>query len=511
MSPTVNISSGRLEGFQLDRCLAFRGIPFAAPPVNHLRFLPPQPAEPWAGVRSAKEFGNAAPQYITGIDFMDAGAPLSEDCLYLNVYTLSTLGARPVMVWIHGGAFSLGSGAQKAYNDPTIATFGDIVLVTINYRIGPLGFIYLGYHGGNEWGASANLGLLDQIAALQWVQDNIRAFGGDPSNVTIFGESAGSASVAALLAMPKARGLFHKAIGQSGTANLISKPDKAAKVTNNLLKKLKIHSGEAKKLQEKSWEEIIHAAQVMAGPFGAGFGDPMTSFWPVTDGITIPEQPYIAVKEGSAKGVPLIFGSNRDEAQFLEAISGVTFPEINDSQLKKHVKHLLGRWKDHAAILIDVYRDSRKERNLPSANKRILSAIATDMYMRIPALRLLEAQHPHESRVYNYLFCWESPGQQAALHGLEIPFVFGMVDNSNQTKGIINASGPGVKVLSDNMMNAWIAFARTNDPGIADLNWLSYNPDNRATMIYDTHSEMQIAPFEEERALWADIMKQGNM
>lgn len=507
MSPIITTTSGKLEGFQMDQCLAFRGIPFAAPPIDHLRFLPPQPAESWTGVRSAKEFGHAAPQPITGIDFMDAGVPLSEDCLYLNVYTPSAKGTRPVLVWIHGGAFFLGSGSQKAYNDPILATYGDVVLVTINYRIGPLGYIYLGHHGGNDWGASANLGLLDQIAALQWVQDNISAFGGDSRNVTILGESAGSASVAALLAMPKAKGLFHKAIGQSGTANVISRPDKAAMVTDQLLKKLDIPPGDAKKLQEKSWEAIIRAAQGMAGPFGVGFGNPMTSFWPVTDGITIPKSPYLAVKEGNAKGVPLMFGTNRDEAQFIEAISVIQFPEIDDNQLKKQVENFLGRRKEHAATLIEVYRESRKERDLPSGNKRIFSAIVTDMYMRIPTIRLLIAQQPHDSRVYNYLFCWESPEAKAAIHGLEIPFVFGLVDRLKQSDQIGSASGTEAKALSAKMMNAWVSFARTGDPGTVELNWLPYTSDHRATMIYDVHTRLENAPFEQERKIWDSIIK----
>ena len=203
-----------------------------------------------------------------------------------------------------------------------MAVKGDVVVVTINYRLGPFGYIYLGAHGGDEWGASANLGQLDQIAALKWVQDNIANFGGDPGNVTIFGESAGSAAVAALLGMPDAKGLFHKAIGQSGTINRIGRPEFAAQVTDNLLKELNIPSGNAKQLEEKSWQEIVAAAQAISSDTGLGAAGAMFGFWPVVDGKTIPIPPYKAVQQGFAKGIPIIFGSNRDESKFGAVIAG---------------------------------------------------------------------------------------------------------------------------------------------------------------------------------------------
>lgn len=507
MKPIVETASGKLSGFDIKHCLAFRGIPFAKPPVGKLRFLPPQPLEPWSGVREAAAYGNACPQRISGVEFMDAGVPLDEDCLYLNVYTPSAEGRRPVMVWIHGGGFSLGSGSQKGYNTGTLAAKGDCVLVTINYRVGPLGYVYLGGHGGDDWGASANVGQLDQIAALKWVRENIACFGGDPDCVTIFGESAGSAAVAALLAMPEASGLFHRAIGESGTANFVSRPEIAYHVTDKYLKQLNIPAGESQKLQEKTWQELIQASQDMMGGEELGFGNPMFSFWPLVDGKTIPKPPLKAVREGSAKGVPLIFGSNRDEMVFAQVISGKPAEKIDDARLKQRVEMMLRANKDKADMMIDVYRKSRRARNMPAENHNLLYAIITDMQMRVPTIRLLEAQGKHESRVFNYLFCWELKALKASIHGLEIPFVFGTAGPGFSQDRIMSAEGEGVETLSENMMKAWVAFARTGDPSIPGLAWAPYDERRRATMIYDTVSKVVDAPFDAELAAWDDIMK----
>ena len=508
MMKIIETTSGKLEGMKKKNGLAFRGIPFAKPPIGKLRFLPPQPPEPWSGLREAKAYGQAAPQHESGIEFMDAGVPLDEDCLYLNVYTPSTEGSRPVLVWIHGGGFSLGSGSQKGYNTGTLSMKGDVVVVTINYRLGPLGYIYLAGHGGNDWGASANLGQLDQIAALKWVRDNIAGFGGDPNNVTIFGESAGSAAVAALLAMPDAKGLFHKAIGESGTANIVARPEFAAQLADKLLTQLNIPAHDSQKLQDKTWQEIIQASQEIMSQDTMGFGNPMLSFWPVTDEKTLPQPPLRAVREGSAKGIPIIFGSNRDEAVFALAISGRKAEKMDEATLTQRVEMLLRAHKDQAGRVIEIYRKSRKERNLPQENQNLLFAIITDMQMRIPSIRLIEAQKKHETKAYNYLFCWELKSLKASIHGLEIPFVFGTVGLADDKPDrIMDVRGEGVEALSNHMMSAWVAFARTGDPSIPGLPWAPYDSNRRATMIYDKVSELVDAPFDEELAAWDDIIE----
>ena len=502
----VQTAQGKLEGFKLKHCLAFRGIPYAKAPVGGLRYLPPQPAEPWTGVRKAHEYGHALPQGASGVEFMDAGVPLDEDGMYLNVYTPSKEGKRPVMVWIHGGGFSLGSGSQKGYNTGTLAGKGDVVVVTINYRLGPFGYIYLGDHGGDEWGASANLGQLDQIAALKWVKENIAAFGGDPANVTIFGESAGSVAVAALLGMPGAKGLFHKAIGQSGTANRVARPEFAAHITDKLLKALNIPSNNAKQLEEKPWQEIVKAAGKISSPGGLGEAGAF-GFWPVVDGKTIPVPPYEAVREGFAKDIPILFGSNRDESKFAAALTGGKMPAMDEATLKQRVQLFLGKNKDRADDIINVYRKSRKSLNLLHENQDIFAAITTDMQMRIPGIRLVEAQANHSPIAYNYLFCWELPALQASIHGLEIPFVFGTIAKTEGSADRIMAvSGEGAEKLSDVMMNAWVSFARTGRPGLPALPWAPYDTEKRATMVFDETSELADAPFEIERAVWDGII-----
>ena len=226
MEPIATTTLGALRGLERGDHLAFLGVPFAKPPIGERRFTAPEPLDPWTGTLDAIEFGDAAPQDPFVPASFRATVPESEDCLSLNVYTPALDGARrPVLFWIHGGGFSHGSGSQAAYDGGPLAERGDVVVVTINYRVGALGYLYLGGHGGDAWGAAANVGQLDQIAALQWVHDNIERFGGDPGNVTIFGQSAGGVAVSTLLAMPAANVLFHKAIAQSGTANRLGDTD----------------------------------------------------------------------------------------------------------------------------------------------------------------------------------------------------------------------------------------------------------------------------------------------
>ena len=284
-STRVETTQGRIEGEQHESGCVFRGIPFAAPPIGSLRFCAPQPAEPWPGVRSALSFGPSAMQGSSAIPGMEALGPKSEDCLYLNVYTPAADGQkRPVMFWIHGGAFKLGGAATTLYDGSRLARRGDAVIVTTNYRLGALGYLALAQHGGARIGSSANCGQLDQIAALQWVRANIERFGGDPDNVTIFGESAGGMAVTTLLCMPAARGLFHRAISQSGAAAFTTSAAQAAELASRTVARLGLNDAES--LRAVSAEALTdaydHAGAHLA--FRSGVG-------PVVDGETLPEQP----------------------------------------------------------------------------------------------------------------------------------------------------------------------------------------------------------------------------
>jgi para-nitrobenzyl esterase len=499
MSDIATTAQGRVRGERRGAHLAFRGLPFAKPPVFALRFAAPEPPEPWADVRPAIEFGPSAPQGLPAAPGMLAEGPQSEDCLYLNVYTPALDGARrPVMFWIHGGAFVVGSGSQPLYDGGRMAERGDVVVVTINYRLGALGYLYLGQHG--DWGAP-NAAQLDQVAALRWVRDNIAEFGGDPNNVTIFGESAGSMAVCTLLAMPAARGLFHRAIAQSGASLRLLRPDNAARITEALLKELGIPAPSSQRLRDVPLERILQA-QLAAGR------DPLTmrGFSPVCDGVTVPRQPDELFASGEGADVPLLIGTNRDEMNLFNAplLRDVDKPLDDASAIAVLQGSLPRRARERAPSLLSTYEQSRAARNLPHGNRALLGAIQGDMRFRIPAIRFAEAYRARNERVFMYLFTYASPAMRGALgacHGLEIPFVFGTIDKPLQDR--FAGKGPVVQALSEQMMDAWISFARNDAPGHPRLgDWPPYEPERRATMVVDKQSGLQFAPFDEEREVW---------
>jgi para-nitrobenzyl esterase len=491
----VETSYGKLRGEARGGHLAFRGVPYARPPVGELRFMAPQPPDAWTGVRDALTFSSCAPQDPLAAPGFKAEGPESEDCLYLNVYTPAADGGRrPVLFWIHGGGFSHGSGSQPSYDGGRLAERGDVVVVSINYRLGALGYLYLGDHGGHGWGAASNAGQLDQIAALSWVRDNVAAFGGDPAQVTIFGESAGAVAVSTLLAMPEARGLFGKAIAQSGTANRLGNTDTAAAITARYLKTLGVEDGDPQKLRSVPVEALLRAQ----GPRG-----PLS---PVVDGRSLPQRPISAVREGVARDIPLMVGTNRDEQKLYVSVPRSA---IDDAELERQVREQLPRGAaERASDVIAVYRKSRAARGLPSSNHDIADAVMTASRFRIPATRLCEAQLAHQPRTYLYQFDWESParrGELGACHGLEVPFVWGTVGKNGNPR--FTGVGAEADALSQRMMDAWIAFARTGDPSHAGIGtWPPYTTGERQTMVFARRSGAQAAPFEEERAVWDALL-----
>ena len=495
MHTEVETSYGKLRGLARGAHLAFLGVPYARPPVGELRFIAPAPPAAWSGVRDALAFSCCAPQDPVAAPGFKAEGPESEDCLYLNVYTPKPDGARrPVLFWIHGGGFSHGSGAQPSYNGGPLVERGDVVVVTINYRLGALGYMYLGDHGGGRWGAATNAGQLDQIAALRWVHDNIAAFGGDPAQVTIFGESAGGAAVCTLLAMPEARGLFSKAIAQSGTANRLGNTDTAAAVTARYLRTLGVEDADPNKLRSVPVEALLRAQ----GPRG-----PLS---PVVDGRSVPQRPISAVREGVARDIPLLIGTNRDEHKLYVDVKRAP---IDDAELERQVREQLPRGAaGRAGDVIAAYRKSRAARGLPSSHHDIADAVATASRFRIPATRLCEAQLPHQPRTFLYQFDWESPARRGALgacHGLEVPFVWGTVGNNGNPR--FTGTGPEADQLSRHMMDAWLAFAKTGDPSHPGIGaWPTYSTSDRQTMIFGRRCGAEAAPFEEERAIWDALL-----
>ncbi len=509
MTSIAQTRSGKLEGEEREGIHVFRGVPYAAPPVGPRRWLAPEREAKWSGVRAARSFGNASPQNPLPLDLLTAfkiEEPQSEDCLYLNVWTPGLDGARrPVMVWIHGGAFTIGSGAQSLYEGTALAKRGDVVVVTINYRLGALGFLRLRELTNGRIPSTGNEGLLDQVAALEWVAENISAFGGDPGNVTIFGESAGGMSVGTLLGMPKARGLFQKAIPQSGASNTASALERHVYVAQRFADLSGARDADA--LLALPTADVLAAAARIA-PTPGQEADPRIGgmpLAPVIDGEVVPRLSIESVERGSAAGVALLVGSTLDEWKLFAAVDpNVT--SLQDAPLVSRVEKRLGA---AGRPLVDTYRKARTERGVGASAPELFMAIETDRIFRMPGLHLAETQARHDPRVYNYLFTWASPmfgGMFGACHAIELGFVFG----THTAPGMADFSGSGAAAdaLAGNTMDAWLAFARSGDPSCPSLGrWPTYTAADRATMLLGERCALEHAPNEEERSAWNAVPK----
>ncbi len=496
----VETTSGKIEGVFRKGLYVFRGVPYAAPPVAKRRWLPPGPPEPWGGVRPAQEFAPNAPQAPVGIQLLEPQEkqPQSEDCLYLNIWTPGLDGAkRPVMVWFHGGGFTTGAGSWLAYNGRILSTRGDVVIVTINYRLGVLGFLNLNEVTKGKIPATGNEGLLDQVFALEWVRNNISRFGGDPDNVTIFGESAGAMSVGILLAMPGARGLFHRAILQSGAANHVNSLEHAEKVAAIFLDILDIKPTDVEKLRSLSEQELLNAqAEIMARAIDPKSAIGALPLRPVVDGNVLPELPIHAIAGGSADNVPVLIGTNLDEWNIFTLLD-TNLANLDEAQLLRRCQYLISG--EDAAGLIEAYRQARSQRNLPGTPAELFGAIQSDRIFRIPAIRLAEAHCRSQQPTYMYLFDWVSPimnGFLGSCHALEIGFVFGTLDDN------FTGSGEEAQALSGKIQDAWTAFARHGNPSCESMGeWKLYG-ERRATMILGKQCVLVEAPHDEERRAW---------
>jgi para-nitrobenzyl esterase len=498
--PIAETSYGKLRGTLENGIRVYRGVPFAKPPMGPLRFRPPQRAEAWGGVRDAARFGAGSYQAdrplapVLGIVVPEQ----SEDCLTLNVWTPADRdgGRRPVMVWFHGGAWVIGAGSETAYDGTTLARRGDAVIVTVNYRLGPFGFLR-----GKELGldSTGNEALLDQVAALEWVRDEIAAFGGDPANVTVFGNSAGSVNIACMLTMPRARGLFHKAILQSGALNLLRPPQGALATTHQMLEQIGIAPERASALRDVPASVLVSALNAISGR------SVLPPFSPVADGEVVPEKPYGALAAGSARGVPLIVGTNLEEMKLYRFLD----PTIDGLDAKGLVDRCSmvfpgndPQGRSHGARIADTYRTARTARGEDPSPAETWLAISTDFFFRAAALRLAEIQASHTPEVFVYELAWKAatPGKpQGAVHGLELPFVFGTLDTAEV--GAIAGRTPAARALSESVQDAWTSFARTGRPRSVGLpEWPAYAPPRRATLEIAAHSRVLEAPREAERS-----------
>jgi para-nitrobenzyl esterase len=496
---------GWVEGERRGAHTAFRGIPFAKPPVGPLRFRAPEPAEPWTGVRSARDFGPSSIQVRAGLVTSPVPEPILEDCLYLNVYTPAADGGRrPVFFWIHGGAFIFGAGGELVYDGGPLAERGDIVVVTINYRLGALGFCHWSDAERARLGVTCNAGMLDQIAALRWVQANISAFGGDPGSVTIAGESAGAFSVAMLLAMPAARGLFHRAVAQSG-ARLTRGGGDLGRATRELVQALEVSEQQLEALWDVPAERVLAAQQQVTARSGRA-----TVFSPSHDADTLPLPLDEALASGACARVPLLIGTNRDEMNLFlgDALKKLNEP-LDDTIVMKQLSALvIGASEQRLRALLEVYRSSRSARGLPHSDRALLAAITSDALWRVQSYRFAEAYRRHQPATFHYLFTHESPAMRGAMrscHGLELPFMFGTLDAPGQAD--FAGSGEDVQRLSDRMMAAWLAFIRTGDPSLpaASQPWAAYDLERRPTMVLDRDGGLEDAPYDQERAAWDDL------
>jgi para-nitrobenzyl esterase len=564
----VETRRGTVRGLAERGVAVFRGIPFAQPPVGPLRFGPPAPPGRWTGVHDATRFGPAASQngpLIGPVMTLGIGRT-GEDCLYLNVWTPGAdRRRRPVLVWIHGGAFVLGAGSQMLYDGSVLARRGDVVVVTINYRLGAFGFLRLRDRFGPRLPATGNEGLLDQVAALEWVRDEIEAFGGDPDRVTIFGESAGAMSCTTLLAVPRAHGLFHRVILQSGAANFVWPREVATRLADHLIDELGAGSPEALRalsaehvlaVQRRFFmdlllgeEHVLHALSPtgqrvagalflglslarrrfdrLASPLSRGLVDllkrratrrrtpptmaalrPLRTqglpFQPVVDGDVLPVDPLRAVDDGVARHIPILVGTNLDEAKLFAPLD----PEasvLDEAGLVARCEETIGAAL--ARRVVEAYRAARAARGETVEPGDLWFAIETDRTMRHPAMALAARQAAHQPRTFAYLFTWPSPilgGMLGSCHALDLPFVFGTF--AHPLLRSLVGRGPETQALAERIQDTWITFARTGHPAHAGIGeWPGYDGDRRRTMVLDRRCRVEAAPREPERAFWESL------
>ena len=514
MASIIETTGGRLRGISAGPVEAFLGVPYAMAPIPPRRFMAPRPAAPWAGVRAADGFMAQAHQLP--LPFLDpalAGDPAydatrefhrgavigpifnGEDCLALNVWTPSTAGKRPVMVWLHGGGFAFGSGSWGWWTGEDLAAQQDVVVVTLNHRLNIFGFLCLVEHDGPAHGIISNAGMRDIVMALEWVRDNIGAVGGDPGNVTIFGQSGGAMKVTTLMAMPAARGLFCKAIAQSGPFVRAVPMARASDVAARMLDRLGIEPRQLGALQTVSPPALLDA---FATAHEGAPGVPR-QFAPVVDGDSLSRDPFEPGAPPTASGVPLLIGATGEEITSLQGFADPSIFEIGQGGLAGRVATACDIGPTEAAALIAAYRAGRPR----ASAHRLYAAIVSDRRFGFGSIQQAERQAA-QAPVFAYRLLWQSPvrgGLMGAPHNLDLPMIFGR----DRAPGV-TGDGTTHHALAAAMQTAWGNFARSGNPSHAGLpDWPQYDDQARPTMLFDTDCHVASDPAGAERRAQAAL------
>lgn len=504
--PVIRTTSGKLEGTREADLFVFRGVPYAEPPVGDRRWLPPQPKKRWKGIRSAKAFGAVAPQHEQAPTefaraYLTVPGERSEDCLFLNVWTPGLDDARrPVMFWIHGGGYEYGSGGQPNYDGSSLAHRGDVVVVTVNFRLGALGYLNLDEVTGGRIPSTGNEGRLDVIAALRWVQDNARSFGGDPDNITVFGQSAGAVDCTFLMASPAANGLFRRVILQSGAGHTAQTVERATRITEIYLNSLNIRPTDVAAIRALTPQRMVAASSAIGHHMAQV--DPhlgLMHYLPVIDGVNLLERPIDAIRNGAASDVSVLAGSQLDEHRL--ALGHGVLPPMTEEQLVQRLGILIPT--EHVQRLIDVYRPLMAARGKGWTGPLDLHmAIEGDRAVRMPTVRLVEAKRRHPVSAHHFLATYPAPvldGLLGCCHALDLGLVFGTYDER------LNGTGSEVDALAAGIQDAWLAFARTGNPSNSRTGrWPTYGA-TRQTMLLDHRWQLVEDPFPAERRAWENV------
>ena len=496
-SPVVETSAGRIQGLVEGKAFTFKGVPYGASTAGAGRFMPPSKPQPWKDVKRTVDYGLRSPQIrapggglVPEAAVMEWNGPMGEDCLVLNVWTpaLKDNGRRPVMVWLHGGGYANGSAAFTFYDGHNLAEKHDVVVVGVNHRLNIFGYLYLA-EISEKYAHGGNAGMQDSILALQWIKENIANFGGDPNNVTIFGQSGGAGKVSTMLGMPAAKGLYHRAIAMSGASiRGVNKSD-ATESALSVLRRLNIDKSKVDDIQKVPMQQLLELT--VTG--GRGSGNPPLRLSPVVDGYSLPAHPFAPATDISSN-IPLIIGSTETEVTWN---ANTDYTPLDDAALHNKVKQMLRTDDAKADHVISVYKKGRpKASNLDIF---LVASTTASNFRQGPEEEAIRKADQKKAAVYKYYFQWYSPvreGKLRSMHTMDIGFVFDNVDIAKSELG----EGKDRQPLADKMSAAWVTFARTGNPNHKGLpSWPAFNLNERPTMVFNKECKVMNDPYKEER------------